>query len=523
MDYLVSPASIIALAVYFIVIVLIGVKYSKRAKTTNDYILADRGLTTPFVTASVTATWIGGAVILGGATNAFTGGFQSIVWDPWSPVLTLLLSGFLLVTVFRKSKFLTIVDYYNSRFNKKIGTYGIVINTLALISWLSAQLLSRGVVLSMITGLSVVMGTILGAIIILAISLVGGLWALSRSDMLAFIIITISLLIMVPYAFSSVGGVKAFIENAGTLSGNPPFALFYSSNLNEAGEVFGFDGYTGMLGILYMLAAWFSVALGDAGGPVLTARALAAKDEATASKGFIFGGLFYLVLGMIPVIIGMCVFILKPNFPEANLDNVLPWFLHNYVPEWLMVMFLVALASAIVSTAGDTILSTGAMLGNTGQQMINPEASDRSRMLGTRICMVILTILALIFGLLLGNLYNLLVFAGALGFPTMAAVYICGIVWKKTNNYGAYASMVSGMISWAIMVVLFLPAVEGDVWESIYMSCVPAFLVSLVALIAVSALTQKQDPPNPIRDIDGNDISDTKLFVWSRKKKSPVK
>jgi len=472
LEFLVSPGGIIALVIYFIVIIGIGIKYSKKAKTTNDYILADRGLTTPFVTASVTATWIGGAVILGGATEAFRGGFQAIVWDPWSPVLTLMISGFFLVRVFRKSKFLTIVDYYNSRFNNKIGAFGIVINTLALIAWLSAQLLSLGVVLSMITGFSIVVGTIIGAVVILIISLVGGLWALSRSDMLAFIIIGLSLLIMVPYAFSSVGGVGEFIANAGTSDGNPPFSLFYSLGLNDAGDVFGFDGYTGILGILYMLAAWFSVALGDAGGPVLTARALAAKSESTATKGFIYGGLFYLVLGMIPVIIGMCVFILNSGFPEGELDNILPWFISNYVPGWLRIMFLVALASAIVSTAGDTILSTGAMLGNTGQQMIKPDASDKSRMLGTRICMVILTILALVFGLALGNLYNLLVFAGAIGFPTMSAVYICGIVWKKTNITGAYASMSSGVISWIIGVFIALPHVEGDVWEAIYMSCV---------------------------------------------------
>ena len=56
-----------------------------------------------------------------------------------------------------------------------------------------------------------------------------------------------------------------------------------------------------------MIAAWFSVAIGDIGGSVLTARALAAKDEVSATRGFVFGGFIYLVLGMIPVIFGRCV------------------------------------------------------------------------------------------------------------------------------------------------------------------------------------------------------------------------
>ncbi|MCG8485804.1 MAG: hypothetical protein MJA31_21035 [Clostridia bacterium] len=507
-----------ALVVYFLIIIGIGIFYSRRSNNTQDFILADHNLTTPYITASVVATWIGGAVILGGAKEAFIGGFQYIVWDPWSPVLTLLLSGFFLVRIFRKSKHVTVVDYYNSRFNNKIGGASLVINVLACVSWLSAQLLSLGVIIRLITGMNLSIATLIGAVVILIIALAGGLWALSRSDMLAFIIMAIVLIIMLPFAFGSVGGVGAFIENAGTWEGLPPFSLFYTNELAEYGEPAGFSGYVGALGIFYMLAAWFSVALGDAGGPVLTARALAAKDESSATKGFVFGGIIYLILGMIPVIIGMCVFILRPEFPEEQLDNIFPWFVQNYIPEWIGVLFFVAVASAIVSTAGDTILSNGAMIGYTAQKMINPKSTDQQRLSATRIAMVGFTVAALIFGLALGNLYNLLVFAGALGFPTMSAVYLCGILWKKANNTGAWAGIVAGCVSWIALVFVFLgfEDIAGDIWESIYMSSVPAFVISLLALIIVSLATQKSDPPNPIRDVDGNDISNTKLFLWSK-------
>ena len=56
-----------------------------------------------------------------------------------------------------------------------------------------------------------------------------------------------------------------------------------------------------------MTAAWISVALGDLGGSVLTARALAAKNESAAARGFVYGGFTYLALGLVPVFVGMCV------------------------------------------------------------------------------------------------------------------------------------------------------------------------------------------------------------------------
>lgn len=509
-----SNLVLVILFLYFLGIIGIGLFYSRKASSSEDFILASHSLSTPFVTASVVATWLGGAVILGGAREAYVGGFQAIVWDPWSPVITLLLCGFLMVRVFRKSRFVTAIDYYNARYNKRIGAVAMIMNLLAFVSWVSAQLLSLGVVIRLATGLGDVTATLLGAAVILTISLTGGLWALSRSDMLAFIIMTFVLLLVLPYALGAVGGPMAFIENAGNLDGAPPFSLFYTSELTTQGEPAGFAGYLGILGILYMLAAWFSVAIGDMGGSVLTARALAARDEVAATRGFVFGGLIYLVLGMIPVIVGMCVFILKADFPEASLDDIFPWFVQHYLPEWVVVLFFVAIASAIVSTAGDTVLTAGALLGYTSLKMLKPDSSDRQRLVATRIAMLCFTAAGLLFGLAMGNLYNLLVFAGALTFPIIASTFLCGIMWKKANITGAWASIAVGAGSWIALFFVFLPLVEGETWDAIYMASVPAFICSFMAIIIVSLLTQKSSPPKPIRDIDGKDISDTRLFSW---------
>lgn len=509
-----SNIVLIVLCVYFLSIIGIGIFYSRRASSTEEFILAGHSLSTPFVCGSVVATWLGGAVIIGGAKEAYIGGFQAIVWDPWSPVLTLFFCGFFMVAMFRRSRFTTAIDFYNVRFNTRIGMASMTVSMFAYVSWISAQLLSLGVIIKVVTGLDAVTATLIGAAVILAISLAGGLWALSRSDMLAFIILTFVLLTVLPYALAAVGGPLAFVESAGNLDGMPPFSLFYTNALTSAGEPAGFAGYLGLLGILYMLAAWFSVAIGDMGGSVLMARALAARDEVSATRGFVYGGVIYLILGMIPVIVGMCVFILNADITAANHDDIFPWFIQHHVPEWIAVLFFVAAASAIISTAGDTVLTSGALLGFTAFKIFKPGASDRQRLLATRIAMICFTATGLVFGLAMGDLYNLLVFAGAVAFPVTSSTYICGIMWKKANIKGAWASIICGTVSWIGLVFVFYPHVDGYVWDAIYMASVPAFLCSMTAMIVVSLLTQKSCPPNLVQDIDGNDISDTRLFKW---------
>ena len=503
-----------SLSVYFLAIVGMGLYYAGRTRSTEDFILASHSLSTPFVTGSVVATWLGGAVIIGGATEAYRGGFQSIVWDPWSPVLTLLIYGFFLASIYRRSRFTTAIDFYIARYDRRVGMIGLIVALLSYVSWVSAQLLSLGVIISMVTGMDTVSATLLGAGIILTISLTGGLWALSRSDMLAFIILTFVLLAVLPYALEAVGGLNAFVEKAGNLDGNPPFSLFYTSKLNTAGEVTGFAGYLGMLGFFYMIAAWFSVALGDIGGSALTARALAAKNEKTATRGFVMGGFIYLVLGMIPIIVGMCAYILKSNFPEAELDNVFPWFVNNYLPEWIAVMFFVAVASAIVSTAGDVVLTSGALLGYTAFKVVRPKASDKQYLLATRVAMVVFTLAGLALALAMGDLYRLLVFAGVIGFPVLSATLLCGVLWKKANVTGAIAAMTTGTLSWILLGFVFWPYVDGEIWDAIYIAAVPAWILSFAALVVVSLATQQSCSPQPIQDVDGTDISDTPVFRW---------
>ncbi len=66
-----------ALGVYVAIIIGLGVYYARRTDTTEDFILAGHSLSTPFVCGSVVATWLGGAVVIGGATEAYVGGLKS--------------------------------------------------------------------------------------------------------------------------------------------------------------------------------------------------------------------------------------------------------------------------------------------------------------------------------------------------------------------------------------------------------------------------------------------------------------
>jgi Na+/proline symporter len=110
------------------------------------------------------------------------------------------------------------------------------------------------------------------------------------------------------------------------------------------------------------------------------------------------------------------------------------------------------------------------------------------------------------------------------------AVVIClGVFYSRRTHstedlilagHSLSTPFVTGTVSWVMLVFLVLPHIDGEIWDAIHIASVPAFLCSLLAMVAVSMGTQRSCPPKPIRDVDGNDISNTPLFSWGRRRRA---
>ncbi len=526
---------------YCVVIIGVGFYYSNRVNEDEDLVLASRSMTLPFLISSVVATWIGAGVVMGAATEAFTFGFQGIIFDPIAPMLTLIILGLFIAHKIRKAKYTTVVDFYISRYSKRLSGIFVVLQLLSGMAWQAGQLVALGVIISLTIGVPADTATIIGAGVVIMVTWFGGLHALSRLDMLALVLILTGLVVMLPYAFGheAVGGISGFLQNASNWSELPAFSVGYSNALDAAGDTYGYMWYTGILGVTYLIAAWSCVTMGDLSCTTLTLRALAAKDEKTASRGFVIGGAVYLAIGMIPVILGMCVYMINPDFPILQADYLLPWFADSFIPGWAAVLFIVSLAAAIMSTTGDNLLGDATIIGHNFAKFYKPDMSPKQVLIIIRLVIPFVALAALAIGLYFQSIYKLVVFAGALLFPTMTASYLGGLFWKKGNSIGAFCSFISGVVSWSLG-CFFLYAIIAEqnwielevggvvkeilmqdwaMWDTIYVASVPAFIISVIVYVVVSLTTQKIDPPKPFVDVDGNPV-ESGLFPWSENNKS---
>ena len=72
------------------------------------------------------------------------------------------------------------------------------------------------------------------------------------------------------------------------------------------------------------------------------------------------------------------------------------------------------------------------------------------------------------------------------------------------------------MYAYVLPVVYEGEMMDDVVWDSIYIASTPAFIISVVFLIAVSLFTQKKDPPKLLTDINGKLVDTKNIFAWSK-------
>ena len=224
--------------------------------------------------------------------------------------------------------------------------------------------------------------------------------------------------------------------------------------------------------------------------PVLK-RACSAKNEQTAQNSFYLAGFGHLFLGLIPVTLGIIASITMPGLTDP--ETVIPELAIAHLHPVAIAIFVGALLAAIMSSADSALLAAASVFSVNILPLFKPKVSDRQRLKATRIAIPVLGSIAVYVALKVQVVYNLILDANSVILVCVTVPFIVGVWWKPANRTGALASMGMGFLTWFLAIV-YAPDFPGDLL---------GLLVGLVTMFVVSLLTQKFDPPEPLRNGDG--------------------
>jgi len=118
---------LVVVILYMLMMIGVGVWSARRVKDSTDYIVAGRRLGTFFNTGTLFATWFCAGTLMGATAQAYLFGQQGCIFDPWGAALCLLLAGLFFNRLMRRTGFLTLVDFFDSRYGRKMGLASTIV------------------------------------------------------------------------------------------------------------------------------------------------------------------------------------------------------------------------------------------------------------------------------------------------------------------------------------------------------------------------------------------------------------
>ncbi|MGC8868844.1 MAG: sodium:solute symporter family transporter, partial [Sulfurihydrogenibium sp.] len=173
---------IVFIFAYLLLIVAIGFFSKKLIKSEKDYLLAGQSLPLSLSTFALFATWFGSETILGASQEVLKGGFVKVIEEPFGAALCLILAAFLIVKPIYRMGLTTFGDFFRIKYGVTVEIVATFMLVISYFGWIAAQFVAFGTVFKTITGLSFEVSVLVGFFIILAMTYVGGMWAIALTD-----------------------------------------------------------------------------------------------------------------------------------------------------------------------------------------------------------------------------------------------------------------------------------------------------------------------------------------------------
>ena len=483
---LAQPTIVSVAVAYFVVVAAIAVWATRRMRNASDFFVAGAGVGLFTLAIAKTAATLSGFAFIGGPGLVYTIGIGAVMII-LPGALTNSLGAWVLAKKMRLlgevRGLMTVPDAIGARYRSRAaqGLSAVAI-LIAVVGYMATNLLALGLVIDAIFSTGLGAGIWMGAAIILAYSVAGGILAGIYTDVFQGSVMAAASLVVFGFAMKSGGGLghishtimaadATYLGPWGTIGPMAAISYFFVFSMGSLGQPHVIHKF-------YMLRdprqlKWY---------PVLMTIALAAIVLLYIGVGLAVKAL--VVQGALP--------------PLTNADHATPTFLLHYAPSMVAGLVFSGVIAAIMATVNSFISVGAAALTHD-----LPKAFDRpvtNELFVGRLTTVGLTVVAAAVAQASGTLVAFLgIFGWGLFASTIVPALAIGLNWDGATRAGAIASMATGLVVTLLgetlryFTVYSLPV--GVTVSGL------SLVASLLVFFAVSLLTRANAPSEIDADI----------------------
>lgn len=467
---------------YIILNIALGIWVARRRATdARGYFLAGEGLPWYAIGGSIIAANISTEHFIGTIGVAYAVGFVVAQWE-WGNWFTFSALIWVFLPFYMRGGLYTMPEFLERRYN---STCRYLFAVCSLVLWIVAQM-----AVVMLAGAKAMNGmfgwdqtvTIIGlAVLAGSYTIYGGLVSVAWTDFLQFVVMMLGGLIVTVVGLQKVGGLHELMMDA-----PEKFKFIYPITDKEY-------PWFGVWTLVISVGIWYNCT-----NQFIVQRCLGARSEWDARMGVVFAGFMKILLPLLVVIPGIVAFRLYPHLPDK--DQAFPTLVRELVPLGLSGIVMAGLASGLLSHISSVLNSCSTVFTiDLYKPFLGRDKSERHLVfvgrLSAFLILVIATALAIWFSHRKLGVFDLIQNIGAWVAAPIAAVFLLGVLWKRTTAAAATAVLVFAFPYTAFVEYYLFKHVA---WLMPYDNWLHrTFLVwatSMLMLVALSLITKPPDP-----------------------------
>jgi SSS family solute:Na+ symporter len=460
----VARIDLLVVIAYMIGILAAGFWARRKATTQDQFLVAGRSVGPWLYSGTLAAIVLGGASTIGTVKLGYTYGVSGM-WFVCMFGLGIIVLSLVFVKRILGLNLYTVPELLERRYSPlaRIGG-GVVMVAYDLMVSVTATI-AVGSVMEVIVGIPRTPAILLSSAVMVVYSVLGGMWSLTLTDIIQFIIKTIGIFfILLPGAILHAGGLTA-------MHARLPPAFFSLTHIGTSKIV--------SLFVLY----FFGIIIGqDVWQRVFTARSVK-----VAQRGGLGVGLYCLGYGVAGALIGTAGRVFLP--PLGDADQAFAQIVNVVLPVGLRGLVLAAALAAIMSTASACLLAASTVL--LEDVYLPLRAAGSAGSIGqSRAVTLMFGIVMMVLSCLMRDVLAALTVAYDLLVGGLLVSVIGAIMWRRGTTAGALSSIAVG----SILVVGLLAACGIDSDLPIYVGLGASLIVYVVVSLCTTALPLRRRP-----------------------------
>ncbi|MBV9797701.1 MAG: sodium:solute symporter family protein [Solirubrobacterales bacterium] len=497
----------VILAIYFVVVLGIGVVARLAIKTDLDFFLSGRSLPAWITGLAFIAANLGALEILGQAANGAQYGVAAVHYYWIGAVPAMVFLGIVMMPFYYGAKVRSVPEYLRLRFGEAAHAFNAATFAIATVLIGGVNLFALALIIHLLLGWSVTTAILIAAAIVLFYIVLGGLTSAIYNEVLQFFVIVAALLPLTLVALHAVGGVsglehriKAFkpLGNAG-LHAWHGLGIHHVTNplmANWIGVVFG-------LGFVLSFGYWTT-------NFAEVQRALSARNLSAARRTPLIGAYPKIFLPAIIILPGLIAVVtikgLGGKSVSTQYNTAIPHLIGNFLPTGMLGLAVTGLLAAFMAgvAANVTAFNTVVTYDLIQAYFVKDRSPAFYLRMGRLVTVggVLISVLTAFIAKGYSNMMNYIQTLFSIFNAPLFATFIIAMFWRRATAWGGFFSLVAGtaaayatnrLASYHV-IFHFGSALSASFWQAII-----AFIVGGVVLILVSLVTK----PKPQEDLRG--------------------